>query len=55
MPTLGLIAASKLLSSGDGNNVAGYDLTKVDGGVSTVRTLEQAQDPIIYEFTKVGD
>eukprot|EP00984_Skeletonema_dohrnii_P014581 scaffold6143_cov147-Skeletonema_dohrnii-CCMP3373.AAC.14 len=40
---------------GDGNNVAGYDLTKVDGGVSTVRTLEQAQDPIIYDFTKVGD
>eukprot|EP00984_Skeletonema_dohrnii_P008278 scaffold3034_cov110-Skeletonema_dohrnii-CCMP3373.AAC.11 len=40
---------------GDGNNVAGYDLTKVDGGVSAVRTLEQAQNPIIYEFTKVGD
>ena len=45
---------------GDGKNVANYDydFTKVDGGVSTVRTLdrtlEQLQD-IVYDFTKVGD
>jgi len=39
---------------GDGKNVANYDLTKVDGGVSTVRTL-QAPPPISYTFTNVGD
>mmetsp|Transcript_27675 Transcript_27675/g.35609 ORF Transcript_27675/g.35609 Transcript_27675/m.35609 type:complete len:372 (-) Transcript_27675:262-1377(-) len=41
---------------GDGKNVANYDFTKVDGGVSTVRTLEQGQNPtIIYDFTYVGN
>eukprot|EP00984_Skeletonema_dohrnii_P006337 scaffold2263_cov76-Skeletonema_dohrnii-CCMP3373.AAC.2 len=49
------VAVALLELEGDGNNAAGYDLTKVDGGVSTVRTLEQGQDPIIYEFTKVGN
>mmetsp|Transcript_29999 Transcript_29999/g.51243 ORF Transcript_29999/g.51243 Transcript_29999/m.51243 type:complete len:411 (+) Transcript_29999:179-1411(+) len=37
---------------GDGMNVANYDLTKVDGGVSTVRTLEESTS---YTFTNVGD
>ena len=39
---------------GDGKNVANYDFTKVDGGVSTVRTLEQLQ-AIVYDFTYVGN
>ena len=49
------VAVALLELEGDGNNVAGYDFTKVDGGVSTARTLEQSQISIIYELTKVGD
>ena len=42
------VAVALLDGDGDGKNVANYDFTKVDGGVSTVRTL---QEPISYTFT----
>eukprot|EP00985_Skeletonema_marinoi_P016739 scaffold9033_cov120-Skeletonema_marinoi.AAC.1 len=43
------VAVALLDGDGDGKNVANYDFTKVDGGVSTVRTLEESTS---YTFTE---